>query len=254
MIELSLVGIGSGNPEHLTLQAVRALNEADLILIPEKGAAKDELAQIRREICRNVLTDDTPIVGFTLPVRDEKITDYDARVNDWHDRIAVVWKQAIETHLPESGTVAFLVWGDPSLYDSTLRIAGRVKSKMSLDIKVIPGITSIQTLTAAHAMPVNTINGPFTVTTGRRLRDEGMPAGMDKVVVMLDGECSFTKLNPEGLYIHWTAYAGMQGEISLSGPLSQMTDVIIETRKAARKERGWIMDIYMLSTGDHLLA
>lgn len=246
MITLTLVGIGSGNPEHLTLQAVRALNEADLILIPEKGKAKDELAQVRREICANVLTSDVHIQGFELPIRNEAITDYDARVNDWHDRIAVIWKQQIDAHLPDGGGVAFLVWGDPSLYDSTLRIADRIQAKMTLDVKVIPGITSIQTLTAAHAIPVNTINGPFVVTTGRRLRDEGLPVGIENVIVMLDGECSFTGLNPDGLHIYWTAYAGMEGEINLSGPLSEITDEIIATRKAARENRGWVMDIYML--------
>ena len=46
MIELSLVGIGSGNPEHLTLEAIRVLEEADLILLPRKGDEKTELADL----------------------------------------------------------------------------------------------------------------------------------------------------------------------------------------------------------------
>ncbi|MGL6209164.1 MAG: SAM-dependent methyltransferase, partial [Paracoccaceae bacterium] len=40
MIDLTLVGIGTGNPDHLTLQAIKALNAADLVLIPQKGAEK----------------------------------------------------------------------------------------------------------------------------------------------------------------------------------------------------------------------
>ncbi|WP_304614967.1 SAM-dependent methyltransferase, partial [Paracoccus sp. (in: a-proteobacteria)] len=38
MIDLVLIGAGTGHPDHLTLQGVRALQEADLVLIPRKGA------------------------------------------------------------------------------------------------------------------------------------------------------------------------------------------------------------------------
>ena len=47
MIDLFLVGIGMGNPDHLTAQAVGALRSADLILIPEKGDKKSDLADLR---------------------------------------------------------------------------------------------------------------------------------------------------------------------------------------------------------------
>lgn len=71
MIELSLIGIGTGNPQHLTLEAVGALNAQDLILIPNKGKGKDDLAGLRRAICSQVITGPRPqIVEFDLPVRD----------------------------------------------------------------------------------------------------------------------------------------------------------------------------------------
>ena len=73
MIELLLVGIGTGNPEHLTLQAIKALNSADLILIPRKGADKADLAELRRSICTEVVTNPaTRIVEFDLPRRDQR--------------------------------------------------------------------------------------------------------------------------------------------------------------------------------------
>ena len=55
-MELLLIGIGTGNPEHLTLQAIRAMNRADLILIPDKGEEKAELGDLRRAICEEVVT------------------------------------------------------------------------------------------------------------------------------------------------------------------------------------------------------
>lgn len=242
-MKLTLIGIGTGNPEHLTLQAIRAVNAQDLILIPHKGAAKYDLAQLRRDICRDVLTNPiTKLVEFTLPVRDETIADYTARVDHWHDAIAKVWQDNIAARQAEN--VGLLVWGDPSLYDSTLRIAGRLDPVPQ--IEVIPGITSLQGLTAAHATVLNEIGAPFTVTTGRRLRDEGWPKGAETIVVMLDGNCAFQTLDPKGLSIWWGAYVGMDEEIIEAGPLADLCDKIIARRAEARAEHGWIMDIYML--------
>ena len=243
-MKLTLIGIGTGNPEHLTLQAIRAINAQDLILIPLKGAGKDDLAGLRREICAEVLTNPaTRIAEFTLPVRDAAIEDYRARVDHWHDAIAAVWAETIAAH-PGAERVALLVWGDPSLYDSTLRIAARLSP--APEITVIPGITSLQGLTAAHATVLNEIGAPFIVTTGRRLRDEGWPAGVDTVVVMLDGDCAFQVLEPDGLEIWWGAYVGMAEQIIEAGPLAEAGPCIVARRAAARAAHGWIMDIYLL--------
>ncbi len=248
MIALTLIGIGTGNPDHLTLQAVSAMRDADLILIPTKGEDKDQLAEIRRQICDAHLDlDRAKLVEFELPVRDPAIADYRARVDQWHDAIALCWQKAITDHIGVSGRVGFLVWGDPSLYDSTLRIAERVANSLPLEMTVIPGITSIQALTAAHKIPLNRINAPVTITTGRQIRDHGFPAGSDMVVVMLDGELSFRELDPDGLYIWWSGYAGMREEINISGAVADVTPQIEVARKAARAENGWIMDIYLLS-------
>ncbi|PPB82452.1 precorrin-6A synthase (deacetylating) [Albidovulum inexpectatum] len=247
MIELVLVGIGTGNPDHLTLQAIKALNAADLILVPRKGETKADLAELRRAICREVVTNPaTRIVEFDLPERDPSIEDYRARVESWHDAIARIWGQEIDAALGRSGRVALLVWGDPSLYDSTLRIAERVGRGRALRVRVIPGITSLQALTAAHAIPINQIGAPFLVTTGRRLRDEGWPDGVDTLAIMLDGECSFRTIDPTGVTIWWGAYLGMEDEIILSGPLAEIADQIVRTRQEARAQHGWIMDIYIL--------
>jgi len=247
MIELLLVGIGTGNPDHLTLQAIKALNSADVVMIPRKGETKADLAELRRSICDAVLTNaSVRVVEFDLPVRDATKPDYRVGVDDWHDAIAAVWERTIRDHCGAGGRVALLVWGDPSLYDSTLRIASRVGVRLELKIDVIPGITSLQALTAAHAMPINEIGAPFVVTTGRRLRDEGWPAGVDTVAVMLDGECSFQSLAPEGIHIWWGAYVGMAEQITVEGPLAEVNAAILARRAEARAAHGWIMDIYIL--------
>ena len=241
MIHLHLIGIGTGNPDHLTLQAIKALNAVDLVMIPRKGDSKADLAELRRAICAEVVTNPaTKVVEFDLPVRDTTNLDYLAGVNDWHDAIAGVWAATMADHPSQS--VALLVWGDPSLYDSTLRIAARLPE---VTVSVVPGITSIQGLTAAHAMALNEIGAPVTITTGRQLLD-GWPAGSDTLVIMLDGKCSFQSLDPKGISIWWGAYVGMAEEIILSGNLAEVGPEIIKTRERARAENGWVMDIYIL--------
>lgn len=244
MTELFLVGIGTGNPEHLTLQAIRTLNQADLILIPRKGDGKADLAELRLQICRDVLTNPaTRIVEFDLPMRDPAIADYVKRVEAWHDGIAGVWAAAMAA--APAARVALLVWGDPSLYDSTLRIAARLTPAPK--VTVIPGITSLQGLTAAHAIPLNDLGAPVVITTGRRLRDEGWPRGAARVAVMLDGGCAFDTLDPDGVHIWWAAYTGMPQQQILSGELAVTGPEIIRQRAELRARHGWIMDIYLLS-------
>jgi precorrin-6A synthase len=56
MRKVLIVGIGAGNPDHMTVQAIRALNEADVLFIPTKGEEKAELADLRRTICDRFVT------------------------------------------------------------------------------------------------------------------------------------------------------------------------------------------------------
>lgn len=239
MKTLLLIGIGTGNPDHLTGQARKAIAGADLILIPDKGAGKSDLADLRTQIVADIRPLDDTVRSFEMPVRDPDLPYLDA-VERWHDEIARRWANAAGN----AGKVALLVWGDPSLYDSTLRIAERLLPKPQ--IEVIAGLTSLQLLTAAHAIPLNTLAAPVTITTGRQLRDHGWPEGAETLAVMLDGACAFQGLDPEAFEIWWGAYVGMPEEVLIAGTLSQVCAQIIQTRASQRDRHGWIMDIYLL--------
>lgn len=241
-LRIDLVGIGTGHPEHVTLAGQRALREAARVLIPRKGAGKEDLADLRHAILAAAGAT-ARVAEFDYPSRDESLP-YATRVARWHDEIAARWAAAIGD---DPGPVALLVWGDPGLYDSTLRIARRLDPVPRL--RVIPGITALQALTAAHAIPFNTVNGAVTVTTGRRLRNHGWPEGAATVVVMLDGECSFLSLDRPDLSIWWGAYLGMAEEILDHGPLPEAGPRIAAARAEARARHGWIMDTYLLRAG-----
>jgi precorrin-6A synthase len=248
---IHIVGIGTGHPEHVTVQAINRLNQADVIFIPSKGAAKADLADARRTICERYVTrPEVRFVDYDVPVRRTAGRGYTESVDDWHADIAGIYETLFAEHLAENQQGAFLVWGDPSLYDSTIRIIERVKQrgKLDLDYSVVPGITSIQALTASHRIPLNLVGKPVQITTGRRLA-ESFPDLTDTAVVMLDGEQAFRQVIDPDAYIYWGAYLGTADEIIISGRLAAVSDLIIKTRAEARDRHGWIMDIYLLRKG-----
>lgn len=241
---IHVIGIGAGDPDHVTAQAVRALNDTDVFFAMDKGEAKSDLVALRRDICRRFINE--PRYRFVelpdpqrAPVRGG---DYTRTVVEWHEQRARLWAEAIVAELGPDGVGAFLAWGDPSLYDSTLRILDGVAQHVELGYDVIPGITAVQTLTARHRIPLNEVGEPVLITTGRRLRQDGLQGA---AVVMLDGECSFQMCAPETL-IWWGAYLGTPDEILMAGTIEAVGDAIVEARAAARAEHGWIMDTYLL--------
>ena len=242
-----VVGIGAGDPEQLTLQAARVIGGLDAVFVIDKGAAKDELVELRREICARHARPGLRVVTAPDPERDRAAADYAGAVVDWYAERAAAFAAMIAGELAPDGRGGILVWGDPSLYDSTIRVLDLVLAAGTVEFayEVVPGITSVQALAAAHRVTLTGVGAPVHVTTGRRLA-AGMPAGLDDVLVMLDGKAAFTRLPDPDLDIYWGAYLGMPDEILISGDLQARKDDIARARAEARERKGWIMDTYLL--------
>jgi precorrin-6A synthase len=248
MRKILIIGIGAGNPEHLTIQAVNALRQVSVVFITDKGPHKEELARLRREICERYIPNTRyRTVEIADPERDRNPPDYRAAVETWHGKRSRLYETVITTNLGDDECGAFLVWGDPSLYDSTIRIVGGIAAhgSVAFEYEVIPGISSIQALTARHRIPLNQIGEPVQITTGRRLAEDSMGSASD-VIVMLDGDCAFTTVADDELEIYWGAYLGTPDEILLSGKLRDTAASIGQVRAEARQRKGWIMDTYLL--------
>lgn len=239
---IHVIGIGAGDPDHVTAEAVRALNDTQVFFAMDKGEVKSDLVALRRRICeRFIVEPGYRFVEMADPPR-AKDTAYRQAVADWHAARADVWAEAIERELGPDGVGAFLAWGDPSLYDSTLRILDTVAQRVEFSYDVIPGITAIQALTARHRIPLNDIGEPVLITTGRRLAADGLTGS---AVVMLDGECTFQSCPPQ-TRIWWGAYLGTPDELLVSGTVGDVGEQIVKLRVEARARHGWIMDTYLL--------
>ncbi|CAN5207982.1 precorrin-6A synthase (deacetylating) [soil metagenome] len=246
MRKILIIGIGAGDPDHMTVQAITALNRADVVFLPDKGEEKAALRHLREQICARFIEKPYRTVTVETPQRAPAGCNYRGVVDDWHARIAANYERLFRDELREGQHGALLVWGDPALYDSTLRIVERIRAGgFALDWDVIPGISSVQVLAARHRIALNRIGEPVMITTGRKLAG-GFPAGQDSVVVMLDGEQTFARIAPEDLEIYWGAYLGTPDEILIAGPLADVASEIERVRAQAREKHGWIMDIYLL--------
>ncbi|WP_331272265.1 precorrin-6A synthase (deacetylating) [Motilibacter aurantiacus] len=246
MRQLLVIGIGAGDPDYVTIQAVKALNRVDVFFVLDKGEAKQDLVALREEILRRHVERDHRVVSARDPERDVSAGPYAEAVEDWRRRRADVCERMILDELPDGGTGAFLVWGDPSLYDSTLGIVEDIAARgnVELDYEVVPGISSVSALAARHRTVLNRVGGGVQVTTGRRM-SAGFPADVDDVAVMLDVR-PMTRLPAEGVDVYWGAYVGTPDEILLAGPLEKVAPRIDAAREEARARKGWIMDTYLL--------
>jgi precorrin-6A synthase len=258
MRELLVIGMGPGHPDQITVQAVQALNRVDVFFRIDKGDAKSGLNAVRDEILRrHVSRPGYRVVDIPEPPRDRSpsltaagyrdAVDYRNSVSDWHEARALVLGAAIAAELGEDGVGALLVWGDPSLYDSTLRIIDRLLARgaVAFEFTVIPGVTSVQALAAAHRVPLNRVGEPVHITPARRLAG-GLPEGLDSAVVMLDPGFTAAGFDDPALTVFWGAYLGTPDETLIRGPLPEVAGEITATRAALRARHGWIMDIYLL--------
>jgi precorrin-6A synthase len=243
-----VVGVGAGDPEHVTVQAIRALNRAEVVFVVEKRAETDELVRLRRELLARYVQGSPPrTVSLPDPARERQAPAYLEAVEEWRARRAAQWERAIADELDDDGCGAFLVWGDPAIYDSTLAVLDQVLARGNVDFdhEAIPGISSPQALAARQRIAFNRVGGAVQITTGRRLA-AGWPHGADDLIVMLDPDCAFTRFAGEEVDIYWGAYVGTEDEILVSGRVGEVAEEIRRLRSEVRERKGWIMDAYLL--------
>lgn len=258
MKKILIIGIGAGDPDYLTIQAVKALNRVDVFFLMDKGPAKTKLRALREEICRRHIEPGRVhrFVEAPSPPRDTQPADYRAAVDELNAAKQAVFERMIADEMKDGETAGILVWGDPMLYDSTIRNVEALVAtgRHEIDYEVIPGITAVQALAARHRIPLNRIAEPVALTTGRKIA-EGFPADIDSVAVLLDGEDTYRRFADTEAHgdmeIYWGAYLGTPDEILISGKVADVAAEIHRRRHEARQRNGWIMDTYLMRKRPH---
>lgn len=242
MRRVRLIGIGSGHRDQLTVEAAEALRGVAFVIAADKGP-DDPLLAIRNDLV--AAHGGAPVIAVADPPRDRNDpADYPGAVADWHDARAAAYEQILREH---DGDAAFLVWGDPAFYDSTIRIVEQVhrRGNVTFEWDVLPGISSVQLLAARHRIVLHEVGQPIIVTTGRRLL-EAIEAGGDNLVVMLNRDLACRDLPGDEWRIWWGANLGTRDEVLVSGLLGEALSEIDRARERVKQQTGWVMDTYLL--------
>lgn len=246
---VAVVGIGAGDPDHLTLGAVRVLNRTDAVFLVDKGEGAADLRRARLELCARVIDPARQWRLLEVELRgvgDRDGGDYERSIAGWRAERVEAYAQLVGQLAPGE-TGAFLVWGDPGLYDGTLSILGDVRAGDGppFTTEVVPGISAPAVLAARHGVALNRPGEAIHLTTGRRLTREGWPAGVDNVVVLLDTHDALLGLDDD-LHVWWGAYLGLPGERLVTGRLGDERERIGHERARGRARHGWLFDTYLL--------
>ncbi|MBZ8134521.1 precorrin-6A synthase (deacetylating) [Afifella sp. IM 167] len=248
MKRILLIGLGAGDPSGMTLQAIEAIRAAEVFFLMEKeGEGKSDLIAFRQAALKRARGDGGyRLVSAVSPERPSGGPDYRAGIEWWRGERRRIFREMIETELSGDGTGAFLIVGDPSLYDGTVEILHELTAEgLRFEFEVVPGITSLQLLAAGHRIALNRIGEDIRVMTARQLSAAALK-DVTNALVMLDGRAAFRRFAGTDLHIWWGAYLGMPEEILVAGPLREKAEEIAAIIERERARRGWIMDTYLL--------
>ena len=255
MKRVRVIGVGPGDPDQITVEAVAALRAVDFFVVTDKsgrGGMPDPLVDARERLLDRHLDHEPVIVRVEDPERERRPDrtatqeEYDAAVARWHEARQVAYEDAL---LSRDGDAGFLVWGDPAFYDSTIRILQSLqeRGRLELEIDVVPGISSIQVLAARHRIVLHEVGQALHVTSGRRLH-EALASGERNVVVMLNRviELDGLPVDVGDWTIWWGANLGTSSEELVAGRVRDALPEIEAARERVRAAAGWVMDIFLL--------
>jgi precorrin-2/cobalt-factor-2 C20-methyltransferase len=167
------VGVGTGDPELLTLKAVRLIQEADSIvyLLSKKGTS------IARDIARQWITTQQQM-AIIMPYRIDRNA-----ANIAYDKAA----KQIADDLKQGLMVVFLCEGDPLFFGSYIYLQQRLMPYYRCEI--VAGISSIHTATALAKIPLTQQNETLAIVTSRNTDEEILNAldNYSSVIIMKAG-------------------------------------------------------------------
>lgn len=153
------VGTGPGDPELITLKAVRALGEADVVAnFAKRGNNGNARASVAAHLRPDVI--ELPLLYPVTTEIDKDHADYKAQILAFYEESA----EAVAAHLATGRTVAVLSEGDPLFYGSYMHLHVRLAHRFPTE--VIPGVTAMSGCWSQTGLPIVQGDDVLTVLPG----------------------------------------------------------------------------------------
>ena len=124
------IGVGPGDPELMTLKAVRLIEQCDLVAVPKSGDGEGVAKQIAQKAVPDF--DKKELIEVSMPMtRDPQVLEQS------HQAAA----EQIEGYLKEGKSVAFLTLGDPAIYSTYIYVHKKVQQN-GFPVEMVPGVPS----------------------------------------------------------------------------------------------------------------
>jgi precorrin-2/cobalt-factor-2 C20-methyltransferase len=176
------VGVGPGDPDLLTLKAIRAIGEADVVVFfAKEGNASHSRATVARHLGDGVI--ELPLYYPVTTELPKCSTSYRNALADFYDRAAA----KVAAHLEAGLRVVVLSEGDPLFYGSYMHLHARLASRFATE--VVAGVTAMSGCWSAAGMPIVQGDDVFTVLPATLPEDELIRrlADTDAAVIMKVG-------------------------------------------------------------------
>jgi len=197
------IGVGTGDPEYLTLKAVRLIQQADLIVYLKSESGRS----IARDIAAQWIKQQRQI-AITMPYSTDRCA-----ANQAYDKA----EQQISNALQQGLNTVFLCEGDPLFFGSYIYLHQRLSPHYPCHI--VPGISSIHAATALAQLPLTQQNETLAIVTSRNSDQEILQAlaQYSSVIIMKAGVARprLLELIKQSKRLEHTCYiqrAGQQGE------------------------------------------
>ena len=157
--KLFAVGVGPGDPELLTLKAVKEIKNADCIACPESKGEPGVAYHIAKSAVPEIESKELLLLEF--PMREGDIKEFHQKAAD-----------QIIMHLSKGKNVAFLTLGDPSFYSTFFYLADIIANR-GYDFEIINGITSFSAVSSKLKLPLSLGDESVMITSGEFVDFEG---------------------------------------------------------------------------------
>ena len=201
------VGIGPGDPELITLKAVRLMRGNGVIAVAGKDA-KDALAyRIAAAAVPEIA--EKELVAVHMPMtRDREL------LAEEHLKGA----ELLERYLDEGKNVVYITLGDPSVY-CTFSYLQRILTADGYEVEIVPGVTSFCAAAARLGLPLAEWDEPLHVLPA--VHDSGESLDLPGTCVLMKSASRLAEvkelLRRSGREVHAVENCGMENERTYCG-------------------------------------